>query len=79
MPSTVDFSEEDFYRYRDAWKLWRSVGHYDSGGAWVPPVSFQEAAEMPRVMLDVFQGLDHYLSQMQKHQAKKQGKKPRGT
>lgn len=75
MPSTVDFSETDFLKYRDAWKLYRSLGHYDSGGAWVPPISFREALDMPKAMLDVFQELDHFLGQMQKYQAKRQGKK----
>jgi hypothetical protein len=75
----VAFGEADFLQYRDAWTLYRRLGHYDSGGAWVPPISFTEALEMPKTMLAVFQELDHFLSQMQKHQAAKQGKKPKGS
>lgn len=78
MPSTVDFNEAAFLKYRDAWKHYRSMGHY-ADGAWVPPISFVEALALPAEMMTVFQELDHFLSQMQKHQAKKQGKKPRGS
>lgn len=65
---------DDFLKYRDGWKLWRALGHY-TDGAWVPPVSFVEAAALPKAMLDVFQELDFFLEQMKKHQAKKQGKR----
>lgn len=73
VPSSVEISHESFLKYRDAWKLYRSLGHYDSGGAWVPPISFTEAVEMPAEMLNVFQELDHFLAQMQRHLAAKKG------
>jgi hypothetical protein len=75
VPATVDISRSEFLQHREAWKLYRSLGHYQDG-AWVPPISFLEAVTLPKAMLDVFQELDHFLSQMQKHQMKKQGKKP---
>jgi hypothetical protein len=87
VPSTVEFSDAEFLQYREAWTLYRRMGHYDSGGAWVPPISFLEALEMPKAMLNTFQGLDHFLDQMQKHRearnpASLRGKgkpKPRGS
>jgi hypothetical protein len=74
VPSEVDISREDFMKYRDGWKLWRAVGRYDGNGSWIPQISFKEAAELPKAMLDVFQELDFFLAQMQKYMAKQQGK-----
>lgn len=71
MPSTVSFSEEAFLKYRDAWKAYRSLGHYD-GESWVSPLSFKEAMEMPREMLEVFQELDFFLEQMKKQMKARQ-------
>jgi hypothetical protein len=75
IPSTVEFSEEGFRKYREAWKRYRSLGHYDGNGNWVPPLSFVEALQLPAEMLAVFQGLDQFLEQMKRHHAKKQGLK----
>ncbi len=64
----VDFSHADFLKYRELWKnLWRLLGHYDSNGNWVAPVSFAEARQLPQAMLNVFQELDHFLEQMKKY------------
>jgi hypothetical protein len=74
VPSAVEFSHEDFLKYRETWLLWRSLGRYDGNGSWVAPLSFPEAIDLPKAMLDVFQELDHFFEQMKKHQAKKQPK-----
>jgi hypothetical protein len=71
VPSQVDFTLEAFYRYRDEWLLYRSLGHETDAGAWVSPLSFSEVLSMPKEKIDVFQGLDHFFAQMQKHNAKK--------
>jgi hypothetical protein len=75
VPSSVDVSRESFLKYRDGWKLYRSLGRHDGAGNWIPPISFTEAIEMPAEMLNVFQELDHFLAQMQRHQAAKRGNK----
>lgn len=75
----MDISLEDFYLYRDEWKLWRSLGHYVDvdNVTWVAPISFAEASDMPRAMLDVFLTLDGMLSKMRaqflKQKAKENG------
>jgi len=60
----------DFLEHRDNWILWRSLGH-EVEGQWVAPVSFKEAQEMPKKMLDTFLTLDNYFGKMSKQWAKK--------
>lgn len=72
----IDYS--DFLKYRDDWKLWRSLGHFTDSGAWVAPVSFQEAQALPMDMIQVFFTLDNLLERMQnnkKKQSQSKGKK----
>jgi len=75
VPSTVDFSREDFLSYRDAWLRYHSIGRYDSNDVWVSPISFVEAMELPAAMLDVFHQLDYFFAQMRKQYFKKRGTK----
>jgi hypothetical protein len=58
-------------RYKDDWLLWRNLGHVDSNGAWVAPVSFVEAQQLPDNMLSVFFALDNMVAKMAKQEAKK--------
>jgi len=53
--------------------LWRNLGHVDSNGAWVAPVSFVEAQQLPGNMLNVFLALDNLTAKMAKQEAKKKG------
>ena len=71
VPSEVDFTLESFRKYKGEWLLYRAIGHETDGGAWVSPLSFEEAKKYPKEKLDVFQGLDYFLAQMRKHKAKK--------
>lgn len=71
VPSTVDFTLEAFHKYKRDWLLYRSLGHKTDGGMWVSPLSYEYARGAPKEMLDVFQGLDYFLAQMEKKRAKK--------
>lgn len=53
--------------------MWRNLGHVDSNGAWVAPVSFVEAQQLPGNMLNVFLALDNLTAKMAKQEAKKKG------
>jgi len=65
----------DFMQYRDLWKLWRSLGHYDGNESWVAPISFLEATQVPnKRMLDTFFEMDDFFERMKRHRRKKQGK-----
>jgi hypothetical protein len=71
IPSSVDFSREDFLTYRETWLRYRSIGRYDSNDRWISPISFVEAMDLPSAMLDVFQQLDDFFEQMKKQYMKK--------
>ena len=66
----MNFTLEAFYKYRDEWILYRSLGHETESGAWVSPLSYLEALTMPKEKIDVFQGLDYFLAQKKRHKAK---------
>lgn len=51
-----------FRKYKKGWLLWRSSGHVNSSGSFVPPVSFMEARAMPKDELDLYFLLDDLLS-----------------
>ncbi len=53
--------------------MWRNLGRVDGNGAWVAPVSFVEAQQLPDNMLSVFLALDNLTAKMAKQKAKKKG------
>jgi hypothetical protein len=73
IPHAAGITHENFIKYRKSWLLWRALGHY-SDGLFVAPISFNEALQLPKNMLDVFFELDTYLVRMQKHQDRKKPK-----
>jgi hypothetical protein len=54
--------------------LWRTLGWYTESGAWVAPVSFVEAQNMPKKMLKTFLTLDDVLSRMERQVIAKKNK-----
>jgi hypothetical protein len=54
--------------------LWRSLGYYSDSGSWVPPVSFLEAQQLSKPMLDVFMKLDDILDRMREQALAKKRK-----
>ena len=75
LPQFLTVKIEDFHKYKGDWLLWRNLGHYNESGAWVAPVSFNEAMELPKVMLDVFFELDNLIQKMMKQMTKKRNGK----
>ncbi len=71
LPRFFEFSYEEFLRYKDDWLLWRNLGRVDGNGAWIAPVSFVEAQQLPDNMLSVFFALDNMVAKMAKQEAKK--------
>ena len=65
---------EDFLEYKSIWLLWRNLGHVTEGGSFVPPISFMEADQLPKVMLDVFFELDSWIDKMMRELAKRKQK-----
>lgn len=50
---------ENFTRYKDAWLRYRQIGNFDANGNFMSPISFLEAEQLPKVMMDTFNELDH--------------------
>lgn len=73
VPNTTDIRMADFLKYRDLWLLYRSVGRYDSNGAWVRPISFLDAARIPKRMMDTFLDMDSFYEHVKRDQEKKKG------
>lgn len=74
LPTWTDISPEEFDIYKDDWMLWRALGTYNGSGAWVAPVSFLEAQDLPKRQLDVFFALDDFLDRMYQQKAKQKAK-----
>jgi hypothetical protein len=66
-----NISIEDFFRFREDWIVWRNLGHADNNGAWVAPVSFLEAQQLPTKMIGTFFVLDDLVSEMIKQNKNK--------
>jgi len=75
LPQFLEFEYDDFLRHRDDWLLWRNLGHVDTNGAWIAPVSFTEAQQLPAKMLNVFFSLDNLVEKMMKQKADKNRKR----
>ena len=75
LPAVIDVGLSDFHKYKGDWLLWRALGKFDGNGNWTAPLSFMEALELPKAMLDTFLELDSIFAKMQRQRAKKQGRK----
>ncbi len=73
----MDITLEQFHRYRDDWLLWRALGHYVDE-SWVAPVSFVEASEMAKEMIDTFKTLDDLIGRMRRQFQKKKATEDNG-
>ena len=51
--------------------LWRNLGHADSNGTWVAPISFLDAQKIPARMLNAFFTLDNLVYKLAKQKAGK--------
>lgn len=80
IPSSVDFTQEIFDKYKSLWLLWRALGHETDSGRWVAPLSFSEALRFPKQMIDFFLDMDGFLGRMKIHNEKKRkgSSPPRG-
>ncbi len=77
LPETVNFTYDEFEQVRDEWVLWRSLGHIDASGAWIPPITFDRLDTMPLRKLKIFLELDANLAKLAKQRTqieKKYGK-----
>lgn len=61
-PAELAIDIQLFRKYKKGWLLWRSSGHVDGNGSFVPPVSFIEARQMPEDELNLYFLLDDLLA-----------------
>lgn len=71
VPGSTEIQLADFLAYRSLWMLYRSMGRYDGNGNWVKPISFVEAARLPKRMISTFLDLDDFFERMKRHNDKK--------
>jgi hypothetical protein len=62
---------DEFYRYRGDWLLYRSLGHFSDAGAFIPPLSYADAQQMPKRQVEMFMEFDDITDRLQKQMSKK--------
>jgi hypothetical protein len=70
LPLVYDIDHDAFLQYRKSWLLWRALGHYDSNGSWVRPLSFVEADELPNEKIRLFLDMDDIFEKKRRQLAK---------
>ena len=53
--------------------MYRGMGHMSEGGAFVPPLSYAEAQQMPKREIELFMIFDEYAEKMIRQITKNKG------
>lgn len=61
-PSEVDLSLENFEKYKSKWLKYRRAGSRDAAGNFISPISYLEAEQLPKSMMDTFHELNYLYS-----------------
>ena len=75
LPRDLDIDLAVFHKKKRAWLTWRACGYTDAGGAFVRPVTFLEALQMPPEELRLFLDLDTYFDKLHQQFLNKTKKK----
>lgn len=54
--------------------LYRAMGHFNESGAFVPPLSYLEAQQLPKRTVEMFMHFDEYAEKMLRQINKNKGK-----
>ena len=69
----MDFTIEEFHLYKGNWLLYRGMGHTDENGAFISPLTYFEAQQMPKREIEIFMRLDDLASKTIRSQTRKKG------
>jgi hypothetical protein len=74
-PVEIDTTLDNFERFKGKWLRYRRVGSFDANGNFRAPISFLEAEQLPKIMIDTFRELDFLYAIAQRIAAKEKGAK----
>jgi hypothetical protein len=74
-PVEIDTPLENFERFKGKWLRYRRSGSFDANGNFIAAISFLEAENLPKIMIDTFRELDFLYAIAQRIAAKEKGAK----